>query len=578
MTTVLSPTAVKHQVELIAADTALLSLRSSGHDYCSAVGEVIDNSLQANANNIRCRIFTQKKKIGKNKRATEVVERVAVGDDGDGMDHATLHHSLMLGYSSRYNDRSGMGRFGVGAKMGGISQAKRLDIYSRQSTDVPWMHTYIDLDEIESKSMKFIPEPTEASLPEDCQDLVGNKGTLVVWSKTDRLEETESGGGRRADTVKTDLVQYIARTFRKFLDSGITIELVGKKVFPHDPLFVMTSTRFHQGESPDPLAEIKVNERFQFPVPSDPSRSSPVEVTMTLLPKEFRMERLAGGNEFARERRIPENEGVSILRADREIFNGWLKNVQPSSDGRPIDRFIGVEIRFEPELDECFHVRNVKKGAEPIEGLRDKLRDLIFKSVQTLRGDIRQHFDEVEKQKLQEEGLHAEAEQVATDTARTARKPKAGKEVSEKDREKAIEDAAETLTKEVPDEHKEKKKRQVKAQIESQPITIVPETWPGKEFLEIKHLGSNAIVRINMSHPFYSEVYAKLVAAEKQDTDEDAKHMAHIIRNGIDLLIVAYARAEGQYEDKVIAEFFDVFKTNWGLELRTLIHHWLKKQ
>ena len=26
-------------------DAALLSLRSSGHDFCSAVGEVIDNSL-----------------------------------------------------------------------------------------------------------------------------------------------------------------------------------------------------------------------------------------------------------------------------------------------------------------------------------------------------------------------------------------------------------------------------------------------------------------------------------------------------------------------------------------------------
>ena len=41
------------KVPLIAADKALLSLRSSGHDYCSAIGEVIDNSLQANANSIR---------------------------------------------------------------------------------------------------------------------------------------------------------------------------------------------------------------------------------------------------------------------------------------------------------------------------------------------------------------------------------------------------------------------------------------------------------------------------------------------------------------------------------------------
>src|ERR1043165_4629525 len=86
-------------VELIAADKALKSLRSSGHDYCSAVGEVIDNSLQANANAVRIRVFTTKKKIGGNSKMTEVVERLAVGDDGEGMDRMTLQHALKLGYS-----------------------------------------------------------------------------------------------------------------------------------------------------------------------------------------------------------------------------------------------------------------------------------------------------------------------------------------------------------------------------------------------------------------------------------------------------------------------------------------------
>ena len=561
------------KVELIAADTALMSLRSSGHDYCSAIGEVVDNSLQANANNIHCRIFTEKKKIGKNTRATEVVSRLAVGDDGDGMDIPTLHRALMLGYSSRYNDRTGMGRFGVGAKLGGISQAKRIDIYSRQTTEGPWLHTYIDLDEIHKGSMRHIPTPSDTPLPEGCADLVGDKGTLVLWSKTDRLEETENGGGRRADTVKTDIVLYIARTFRKFLDSGIVIEFDGKPVLPHDPLFLMTSTRWHQNDDPDPTAEIQVSEAIDFPIPSNPSKTSKVWVTLALLPKKFRMLRGSGGNAFAKERRIPENEGFSILRADREIFHGLLRGVQPSV--KEIDRFIGKEIRFEPDLDECLHVRNVKKGAEPIEGLRDKLRDVIYKTIKTLRKQIKQHFDNVEGQKLQEEGLHAEAEQVAAETKRTARKPKAGKDTTPEERENAIDQAAESLTKEVPEEHKQAKKAQVKAKISEQPITIIPETWPGQEFIEIKHLGSNVLVRLNMSHPFYTEVYAKLVAAERQDDDEPGKEMARIVRNGLDLLIVAFARAEGQYED---TSQFDNLRTHWGLELRDLIQHWTRKQ
>ena len=576
MVTAVREKASATKVPLIAADKALLSLRSSGHDYCSAVGEVIDNSLQANANTIRARVFTAKKQIGKNKRATEVVERLAVGDDGDGMDVDVLHNSLKLGYSTRYDDRTGMGRFGVGAKMGGISQAKRIDIYSRQTADDRWLHTYIDLDEIEARKMEHIPAPEPADLPEGCDDLPGAKGTLVVWSKTDRLEENESGGGRRADTVRTELVRYIARTFRKFLDKGITIEFDGKPVFAHDPLFLMTSTQFHQNGMRDPAAEIKVSESLEFPIPSDPSRRSSVYVTLTLLPKEFRRDRGAGGNNFARERRIPENEGISILRADREIFNGYLPGVQPSLEGRQIDRFIGKEIRFEPELDECFHVRNVKKGAEPIEGLRDKLRETIFNSVNTLREEVRRHFDEIEKQVQLEQGVHAEAEKIAAETQRTARKPKAGKDTPPEVVEQKIDEAAESLVKEVPEEHKATKKEQVKARIKTQPYTVVPESWPGKEMFTVEHLGSNTIVRLNMQHPFYTEVYSRLLAAEKQDDDADLGRLAKMTRLGVDLLIAGYARGEGGFEDLTAIDAEEL-RTNWGLEVRGLIQHWKKQ-
>lgn len=568
-------------VDLMAADTALLSLRSSGHDHMSAVGEVIDNSLQANANNIRCRIFSEKRVVGKNKRATDVVERLAIGDDGDGMDQTTLHHSLRLGFSTRYNDRKGMGRFGVGAKMGGISQAKRIDIYSRQSAELPWLHTYIDLDEIKEHKQEHIPQPTPVDLPRDCKDLVGERGTLVVWSKTDRLAETESGGGRAADTARQELTAYIGRTFRKFIDSGRNIELDGKKVFAHDPLFLMTSTRFHQNGEADPVGTVAFTSAFDFPLPSDPSKTSRVEVTLTLLPKEFRRTRGEGGNKFAESRRIDENEGVSILRADREIFHGWLRGVQPSQDGREIDRFIGKEIRFEPDLDEWFQVRNVKKGAEPVESLRDRLKEQIFKTIISLREEVRRYFNEVESQTLQDQGIHSEAEKIATETQRTARKPKAGKDVSKEDREKEIDAAAEALVKNVPDDIKPQKKAQIKAKIEKQPFTIVPETWPGREFLDVKHFGENALVKMNMSHPFYTEVYSRLVAAEKQDEDAALKELARRVRNGIDLLVLALVRAEGQYENTEDTNYTEIYAdllTNWGLELRHVIQHWAKKQ
>ena len=351
------------QVELVLADNALISLRASGHDYCSAVGEVFDNSIQANANNVRLRLFTDKRVVGGNSKRTAVVDKVGIGDDGDGMDATVLHHALQLGYSSRYDDRTGMGRFGVGAKLAGISVARRIEIWSRQSETEPWLYTYIDLDEIKNGTMHFIPAPVPRELPADCKDVVGERGTLVLWSNADRLAVREAGGARQATTVGSELMRYTARTFRKFLDGGIRIFVGDKLVKPHDPLFLMTSTRFHEGPSPDPVALEVVNETFEWPIPRDPSRMAKVTVRMTILPDAFRKQRGDGGTDAAKDRRIPENEGVSILRAGREIFFGYLRGVQPSTDKQDLDRFWGCEISFSPELDGVFPRAEREEGS-----------------------------------------------------------------------------------------------------------------------------------------------------------------------------------------------------------------------
>lgn len=87
---------------------ALESLRNSNFDTVSAMGEVIDNSLEAEAKNIRIEI---KKKEIRNNRFD--LKEVAFTDDGIGMDKETLSKCLQLGFSLRYNGRSGIGRFGI---------------------------------------------------------------------------------------------------------------------------------------------------------------------------------------------------------------------------------------------------------------------------------------------------------------------------------------------------------------------------------------------------------------------------------------------------------------------------------
>ena len=81
------------------------SMRDSDFDCYSAYAEAIDNSIQANATEINIQFDTEKRRGNK-----EHIKKIAFIDDGDGMDQDLIHNCLVLGYSSRFNDRSGIER------------------------------------------------------------------------------------------------------------------------------------------------------------------------------------------------------------------------------------------------------------------------------------------------------------------------------------------------------------------------------------------------------------------------------------------------------------------------------------
>ncbi len=172
-------------IRLVNDSTALLSMRESDFDAYSAFGEIVDNSVQAEAKNIKIKIIS----LGNIKNTGyEYIDRIAFGDDGIGMELEVLHRCLQLGYSSRFNDRKGIGRFGVGMTLAAINQCQRVEIFSKQKAG-EFLWTYIDIEHITSNppKMEAIPKPIAKPLPKEFEKLVGKKsGTLVVWSKYDR--------------------------------------------------------------------------------------------------------------------------------------------------------------------------------------------------------------------------------------------------------------------------------------------------------------------------------------------------------------------------------------------------------
>ena len=69
-------------VRLVNDGTALLSMRDSDFDAYSALGEVIDNSIQAGAKNVRIKMNYITEVGRRKKEGYAVVKDILFGDDG----------------------------------------------------------------------------------------------------------------------------------------------------------------------------------------------------------------------------------------------------------------------------------------------------------------------------------------------------------------------------------------------------------------------------------------------------------------------------------------------------------------
>ena len=550
-------------VELFSGSTAMESMRSSDFDVYSAMGEVIDNSIQANAQSVKIQI--QYKSLGSG-RKKEPIQFVAFGDDGDGMHTSVLHRCLQVGYSSRFNDRTGIGRFGVGAILGAINQCKRVEIYSKQA-DGDWNYTYIDLDEVSSEKMTSIPEPVKRIPPPDLKALINeSKGTLVVWRKYDK-QPTD------ASEIIKELAIWMGRTYRKFIwgevqgfPSSVSFYVNGEEVRAVDPLYSKTEkTRF----TDDPKAEKYETMELSWPIPESDrmlgeSEESTILIDMSLLPGEWRPNQGAANRQSNLDRFVHQNNGISILRNGREVFYGPIPH-WPGDRFQEIDRWWGCEVSFDAVLDKEFTVKNIKRGALPVKELKKAIQNIIKPTRKTCLEEVRSLWEKTRTEDNELDTVHSKVEKVVkgvpTPKSRIDKKKNIDKQIQKYSRE--------WLTKRT-----ERERAQWIAKFKSQPFTIIDESWRGGDFMEVKHLGGNSVLSYNTGHRFFKEI-----SQIRRELREEAidNPIANKLDELIDLLLISYAKAEtmvdSEYEDTM-----DLLKRNWGHFLSSYIESYKKDQ
>lgn len=365
----------EHQWAIVAPEQFIQATRDSGYkSTATAISELVDNAIQAGASTIDITVEVMRDK--------ELA--ITVRDNGCGMDAFTLRQALRFGGSDRFDDRLGLGRFGMGLPNSSLSQAKRVTVTSWKDVGAQREHgtnvigagqalqTYLDVDEIADGSMRNVPRPRIVPRPDRARD--DRSGTLVVWSSCDRLSF------KRPTTICRHVSRELSRRFRYFLEEGVDIRVNGAVLRPRDPMFLQEScaTGGARCYGDDIIYRVAANpDRDDSPVGTVRVRfvELPVASWATL------------SNDEKRAKGIVNGAGVSVVRANREVDCGWY--FFGSKRKENYDDWWRCEVSFEPILDEAFGLTHTKQQIKPQQFLIDILTPDLEATARALNGRVR---------------------------------------------------------------------------------------------------------------------------------------------------------------------------------------------
>lgn len=321
------------------------SLRDTGYSLETAVADIVDNSISADASSVW--IELELNPLGQ--------VRFSVTDDGAGMDSTGLVNALTYG-SSKRNDPSSLGKFGLGLKTASTAFARKLKVTSRIEGADEAITAVWDLDAVQKHGWKVeeldLPDSSDASrLDAFCP----RSGTVVRWEKVDRLLKADFTASpetlkaqRALDRIETGLREHLGMVFQRFLDvedareRNVSISLRGTQVSAWNP-FAFGS-------------ELVTRE---LPIAVSPDKTAMMSVRAFVLPPSATLKSELGDEAEAYAKIGNRRQGIYVYREGR-LINGpsWL-NVWSQEPHFSLCR---VELSFGHELDLAFQV-DIKKSA-----------------------------------------------------------------------------------------------------------------------------------------------------------------------------------------------------------------------
>jgi len=338
--------------ELLPPDSELFeSMRSIGYSLKTAIADIVDNSIAAQATLISISFIAGNRPY------------VAISDDGTGMSRDNLRMAMKLAGKSPKSQREAidLGRFGLGLKTASLSQCRRLTVFTKQSggqvSCAQW-----DLDYVAHRGdwvLRWLDSDDFPDLEVIDKFQASKQGTLVIWEDLDQLLEVDGLDESTLGFKFSEVREHLCLIFHRFMASTsktkVSIAINGQALEPFDP-FLLGSA----GVQKKPVQRIKIAGHL-------------VIVTPYILPNQNKMSAEQRKKALFGES-LERTAGFYVYRNGRLLIHGtWFR----LSNRTPLSKLARVQVDFPPILDSEWKLGIMKSSVQPPLALRRALSQLV---------------------------------------------------------------------------------------------------------------------------------------------------------------------------------------------------------
>jgi hypothetical protein len=339
-----------HEIAAPHPGGTIQALGSLGYSLAAAVADIVDNSIDAGARNVKV--------------SFEWAGRdsfIEIADDGTGMSEAELVTAMTISARGPQVERAAdeLGRFGMGLKTASFSQARELVVCTRRRGALPATRCW-DLDEVVRQDRwELIGPSAEAAGVIEKSIRSRRHGTIVLWRHLTKLvdpnSEVHDAASHEQFLSAIESVEcHLGMVFARFINKkSLVITINEQKIEGWDP-FLQT----HPFTQPQPIEYLQVG-------------SQTIQVQAFILPQRRHLSdeahRAGGGpNGWL------DQEGFYVYRNDRLIVSGdWLGLDRFRKDEKHV--LARIAVNLPSAFDRDWSVDVMKASAQPPLPLRTPL-------------------------------------------------------------------------------------------------------------------------------------------------------------------------------------------------------------